>query len=147
MGHGGVPQHPMKMGGRLMRTDSVVSGPKTAILQGLPDAMNMAWTTGATSTMFAALHPTLTLTVRKVRPMRTSIKLSSAVASVFLLAGMSQAMAQVAPTMQEKMACRSDAESLCAEHIGKLSEMSACLRENKAKLSVPCRKVVEVHGG
>jgi hypothetical protein len=147
MGHGGVPQHPMKMGGRLMRTDSVVSGPKTAILQGLPDAMNMAWTAGATSTMFAALHPTLTLTVRKVRPMKTSIKLSSAIASVFLLAGMSQAMAQVAPTMQEKMACRSDAESMCSQFVGKPTQMQACLRDNKAKLSASCRKVVEAHGG
>ena len=41
--------------------------------------------------------------------MKKSINLPSAIASVFLLAGMSQAMAQVAPTMQEKMACRSDA--------------------------------------
>ena len=147
MGHRRLPQHPMKMGGRPQEVDSTVSGLKTAILQGLPDAMNMAWTLGATSTMFAALHPTLTLTLRKVRPMKKSINLSSAIASVFLLAGMSQAMAQVAPTMQEKMACRSDAESMCSQFVGKPTQMQACLRDNKAKLSASCRKVVEAHGG
>jgi hypothetical protein len=72
---------------------------------------------------------------------------SLSVSLVLLMAGMSAASAQAGPTMQEKMACRSDAESLCAAHIGKPSEMNACLRENKAKLSVPCRKVVEAHGG
>jgi Cysteine rich repeat len=75
------------------------------------------------------------------------VKLSSAIATVFLLAAMSQAMAQVAPSMQEKMACRSDAESLCSQFVGKPPQMQACLRDNKAKLSVPCRKVVEAHGG
>jgi hypothetical protein len=79
--------------------------------------------------------------------MKKSVKLSSAIASLFLLAGMSQAIAQVAPTMQEKMACRSDAESMCSQFVGKPSQMQACLRDNKAKLSVPCRKVVEAHGG
>jgi hypothetical protein len=42
---------------------------------------------------------------------------------------------------------RSDASAFCAEHIGKPSEMNACLRENKPKLSDSCRKVVEAHGG
>jgi hypothetical protein len=79
--------------------------------------------------------------------MKNSVKLSSAIATVFLLAAMSQAMAQVAPSMQEKMACRSDAESLCSQFVGKPPQMQACLRDNKAKLSVPCRKVVEAHGG
>ena len=79
--------------------------------------------------------------------MKKSVKLSSAIASVFLLAGLSQAMAQVAPSMQEKMACRSDAESLCSQFVGKPPQMQACLRDNKAKLSVSCRKVVEAHGG
>ena len=64
-----------------------------------------------------------------------------------LMGGISQAAAQSGPTPQEKMACRSDAESLCSEHIGKPTEMNACLRENKAKLSAPCRKVIEDHGG
>jgi hypothetical protein len=79
--------------------------------------------------------------------MKNSVKLSSAIATVFLLAAMSQAMAQVAPSMQEKMACRSDAESLCSQFVGKPPQMQACLRDNKAKLSVSCRKVVEAHGG
>jgi hypothetical protein len=79
-----------------------------------------------------------------VKPMNAK---SLSVSLALLMAGMSAASAQAGPTMQEKMACRSDAESLCAEHIGKPSEMNACLRENKAKLSVPCLKLVEVHGG
>jgi len=79
--------------------------------------------------------------------MKHSVKLSSAIATVFLLAGMSSAMAQVAPTMQEKMACRSDAESLCSQFVGKPPQMQACLRDNKTKLSLSCRKVVEAHGG
>jgi Cysteine rich repeat len=45
------------------------------------------------------------------------------------------------------MACRGDASKFCAEHVGKPPQMNACLRENKAKLSDGCRKVVESHGG
>ena len=41
----------------------------------------------------------------------------------------------------------SDAGKFCAEHIGKPPQMNACLRENKAKLSDACRKVVESRGG
>ena len=78
--------------------------------------------------------------------MKKSVKLSSAISAV-LLAGMSQAMAQVAPSMQEKMACRGDAQSMCSQFVGKPPQMQACLRVNKAKLSVSCRKVVEAHGG
>jgi hypothetical protein len=77
----------------------------------------------------------------KGEPMKKSVKLSSATLSLAaLLAGLSQAMAQVAPTMQEKMACRSDAESLCSQYVGKQPKMQACLRDNR-------RKVVEAHGG
>jgi hypothetical protein len=57
------------------------------------------------------------------------------------------AKAQSGPTPQEQMACRGDAGKFCAEHIGKPPQMNACLRENKAKLSDSCRKVVEAHGG
>jgi hypothetical protein len=69
------------------------------------------------------------------------------VSLALLMAGISQAAAQSGPTPQEKMACRSEAQTLCSEHIGKPTEMNACLRENKAKLSAPCRKVIEDHGG
>ena len=64
-----------------------------------------------------------------------------------VIAGMSTASAQSGPTPQEKMACRSDAESLCSQFVGKPPQMQACLRNNKAQLSVSCRKVVEAHGG
>ena len=57
------------------------------------------------------------------------------------------AQAQSGPSPQEQMACRSDAGKFCAENIGKPPQMNACLRANKAKLSDPCRKVVESRGG
>ena len=73
---------------------------------------------------------------------------ASAIVSLLLLcAGTSFALAQSGPSPQEQMACRSDAGKYCAEHIGKPPQMNACLRENKAKLSDSCRKVVESHGG
>jgi len=71
--------------------------------------------------------------------------LSAAVSLVFAAA--SPASAQSGPSPQEQMACRSDAGKYCAEHIGKPPQMNVCLRDNKAKLSDACRKVVESHGG
>ncbi len=75
------------------------------------------------------------------------MKKSVYVSLVLLIAAGSSATAQSGPSPQEKMACRSDASMFCAEHIGKPPQMNACLRENKAKLSDSCRKVVEAHGG
>ena len=69
------------------------------------------------------------------------------VALVLLMAGGASAGAQSGPSPQDKMACRSDAGKFCAEHVGKPPQMNACLRENKAKLSDSCRKVVEARGG
>jgi Cysteine rich repeat len=79
--------------------------------------------------------------------MKNSIRNSIYVSLVLAIAGISQAGAQSGPTPQEQMACRSDAGKYCAEHIGKPPQMNACLRDNKAKLSEPCRKVVESRGG
>ena len=75
------------------------------------------------------------------------MKKSVYVSLVLLIAAGSSATAQSGPTREEQMACRSDATAFCAEHIGKPPQMNACLRENKTKLSEPCRKVVEAHGG
>lgn len=71
----------------------------------------------------------------------------SVLAALLLTAAALPATAQSGPTPQEQMACRGDAGKFCAEHIGKPPQMNACLRENKAKLSDSCRKVVESHGG
>jgi hypothetical protein len=85
--------------------------------------------------------------------MNTSAKTNSTklpsilVAFALVIAGASQAMADSGPSMQEKMACRTDAETLCSQFIGKQPQMRACLAQNKAKLSTPCRQVVEAHGG
>ena len=76
----------------------------------------------------------------------TTLK-SAALAFVLVIAGIAQASAQNGPTMQEKMACRADAETFCSQFIGKPDQMRACLEQNKAKLSTPCRQVVEAHGG
>jgi hypothetical protein len=77
--------------------------------------------------------------------MKKSIR--AAVALILSLATGSLAQAQSGPSPQEQMACRSDAGKFCAEHIGKPPQMNACLKENKAKLSDSCRKVVESRGG
>ena len=76
----------------------------------------------------------------------TTLK-STALALALVVAGIAQAFAQDGPTMQEKMACRADAQSLCSQFIGKAPQMRACLAQNKAKLSTPCRQVVQAHGG
>jgi len=70
----------------------------------------------------------------------------SVLAALLLAATAAPAAAQSGPTPQEQMACRGDAGKFCAEHIGKPPQMNACLRQNKAKLSESCRKVVESHG-
>lgn len=72
---------------------------------------------------------------------------TSVLAALLLATTILPATAQSGPTLQEQMACRSDASKFCAEHIGKPPQMNACLRENKTKLSDACRKVVESHGG
>lgn len=72
---------------------------------------------------------------------------TSVVAALLLAATILSAAAQSGPTLQEQMACRSDASKFCAEHVGKPPQMNACLRENKTKLSDACRKVVESRGG
>ena len=77
--------------------------------------------------------------------MKKSIR--AAAALVLSLATGSLAQAQSGPSPQEQMACRSDAGKFCAEHVGKPPQMNACLKENKAKLSDGCRKVVESRGG
>ncbi|MBR0740063.1 hypothetical protein JQ581_24310 [Bradyrhizobium liaoningense] len=71
----------------------------------------------------------------------------SVLAALLLAATAASAAAQSGPTPQEQMACRGDAGKFCAEYIGKPPQMNACLRQNKAKLSDSCRKVVESHGG
>jgi hypothetical protein len=84
----------------------------------------------------------------KGAPMTRSTTLkSAALAFALVIAGIAQASAAEGPTMQEKMACKADAEAFCSQFIGKAPQMRACLEQNKAKLSMPCRQVVEAHGG
>src|SRR5690348_12526925 len=110
--------------------------------------MNMGSTASSPSTRLPALSQLPPPTIQTGDPMNksTSFK-SAALALAFVIAGLAQASAQSGPSVQEQMACRADAEALCSQHIGKLQEMRACLEQNKAKLSTPCRQVVEAHGG
>lgn len=75
--------------------------------------------------------------------MKTSLLLACAL----LVAGTSFAGAQPGPTRAEQLACRADAQKLCASFIGQPQPMGGCLRTNKAKLSAECRKVIEARGG
>jgi len=77
--------------------------------------------------------------------MKESFHFAAALAA--LLAATSLAAAQSGPSVQDQMACRSDAGKFCAEHVGKPPQMNACLKANKANLSDACRKVVESRGG
>ncbi|CAN7710215.1 cysteine rich repeat-containing protein [Bradyrhizobium sp. LjRoot220] len=81
------------------------------------------------------------------KSVQKSTRVSILVSLAFVLAAGTPASAQSGPSREEQMACRSDAGKFCAEHIGKPPQMNACLRENKTKLSDPCRKVVESRGG
>ena len=110
--------------------------------------MNMGSTTHPISTRLPALSNHHPKPNPKGDPMTKSTTMKSAALAVALMiAGIAQASAQGGPSMQEKMACRADAEAFCSQHIGKPQEMRACLEQNKAKLSTPCRQVVEAHGG
>ena len=80
--------------------------------------------------------------------MKKSVNAAVAAVALFLpLATASLAAAQSGPSVQDQMACRSDAGKFCAEHVGKPPQMNACLKANKANLSDGCRKVVESRGG
>lgn len=72
---------------------------------------------------------------------------TSILTCVLLLAGATLAHGQSAPTREEQAACRADAMKLCSAHIGKPTEMNACLKANKPNLSAPCKKVIESRGG
>ena len=77
--------------------------------------------------------------------MKKSVHIAAAL--VALVPPLAIASAQSGPSVQEQMACRSDAGKFCAEHVGKPPQMNACLKANKANLSDACRKVVESRGG
>ena len=110
--------------------------------------MNMGSTLPGFGTMVCAVSNFSPHRKPKGAPMTKSTTLkSAALALALVIAGIAQASAQNGPTMQEKMACRADAEAFCSQFVGKADQMRACLEQNKAKLSTPCRQVVEAHGG
>jgi hypothetical protein len=74
------------------------------------------------------------------------MNISLLLACALLVAGSSFAGAQSGPTRAEQMACRADAQKHCATFIGQPQAMKGCMRDNKAKLSADCRKVIEARG-
>jgi hypothetical protein len=137
-----APQYPMDMGDR--RSREIVH-----IIQYLiQNTMFMGSTPPGFGTMVRVLSNVTTHPNPKGAPMTKSTTLkSAALAFALVIAGIAQASAAEGPTMQEKMACKADAEAFCSQFIGKAPQMRACLEQNKAKLSTPCRQVVEAHGG
>ena len=110
--------------------------------------MFMGSTAPGFGTMFRVLSNFTPHPKPKGAPMTKSTTLkSAALAFALVLAGIAQASADNGPTLQEKMACKADAEAFCSQFIGKAPQMRACLEQNKTKLSTPCRQVVEAHGG
>jgi hypothetical protein len=55
-----------------------------------------------------------------------------------------RSMAEVFCNCRADSASSGDAESLCSHYS---ASRPRCSHDNKVKLSVPCRKVVEAHGG
>ncbi|XIA65228.1 cysteine rich repeat-containing protein [Bradyrhizobium sp. TZ2] len=73
--------------------------------------------------------------------MKKSVHVAAALVALILpLVTGSLAFAQSGPSVQEQMACRSDAGKFCAEHVGKPPQMNACLKANKANLSTPAAR-------
>jgi len=139
-----LSQHPMDMGEN--REDEI-----SPLFQCSPqNTMNMGSILRRNSTRVGVLSNT---PQTKGAPMTRSFNTksnnlkSAALALAVLIAGVAQASAGSGPTMQEKMACHADAATFCSQFVGKAPQMRACLEQNKAKLSAPCRAVVEAHGG
>jgi hypothetical protein len=68
---------------------------------------------------------------------------------VFCLSlGLSSASAQSGHlgTPQEQKACSHDASRFCRKQLSDDSAVQQCLQQNRAKLSVSCKKVFESHG-
>ena len=66
---------------------------------------------------------------------------------VALVFGASTVLAQSNPSRKEQTTCRSDTMKYCSSHVGKPTDMNACLKTNKASLSEGCKKVVDSRGG
>jgi hypothetical protein len=92
--------------------------------------MNMAWTTGATSTSFRALS-----TLHSRRKVIHEINPHPG------------RRGRADPVTRRRLAGASAIRPHSPGADGLPPQMNACLRANKEKLSDGCRKVVESHGG
>lgn len=78
-----------------------------------------------------------------------TVRRTAAGAALFLALGAtSPALAFFDGTPEEQQACRRDAIRYCREASSTQDSLRvlACLKENRAKISKPCQKVLESHG-
>ncbi|HWZ41549.1 MAG TPA: hypothetical protein VNY08_24925 [Bradyrhizobium sp.] len=69
-----------------------------------------------------------------------------AFALMLLMANVPFALAQHSGTPREQNACTRDASRFCRKDLGNDGAVQACLQQNRARLSAPCKKVFESHG-
>ena len=77
---------------------------------------------------------------------KTLMMKSAALAIALSIAGIAQASA-AGPTMQEKMACRADAQTLCADEIPDREKVYSCLVKKVNDLSPACKKIISASIG
>jgi hypothetical protein len=46
-------------------------------------------------------------------------------------------------TPEQRAACEGDAQRLCAQYIPDIDRITACMQQNRARLSRPCRAVFD----
>ena len=126
-------QYPIDMGDRRSREITVIFQYITQ------NTMFMGSTPGGSGTMLVVLSNFTTHPNPEGAPMTKSTTLkSAALAFALVLAGIAHASAAEGPTMQEKMACKADAETFCSQFVGKAPQMRACLEIGRAS----CRERV-----
>ena len=77
--------------------------------------------------------------------MRTinSIRKVCLTAALIISASVAASTSSFAFSAEARAACTGDAFRLCASEIPSIPKITVCMRANKAKLSAPCRAVME----
>jgi hypothetical protein len=77
--------------------------------------------------------------------MRTTISIRKVclTAALIISASVAASTSSFAFSAEARAACTGDAFRLCASEIPSIPKITVCMRANKAKLSAPCRAVME----
>ena len=75
--------------------------------------------------------------------MRPTIRNICLSAALVISASAATSSSSFAFSAEARSACTGDAFRLCSSEIPSIPKITACMRTNKAKLSVPCRAVME----